>query len=120
MCLSKVTTTYDKPSDLIVDGWKEFSGKGNSLSFSAMGGTVALDVWLQASASTAKDLTATDGKKYKVGFHIYAGDVFERYSSYRYRRVYLRRITCIGDQDGKKCVIAQELYVPSDPDAWPP
>lgn len=120
MCLSKINSILDKPSDLIVDGRKVFSGTAQSLKFENMGGVVDMDVWLQASTSVAKELTASDGKTYKVGFHVYADESEAKRITPRTRRVYMRRITCVGDQDGKECLIAQEMYVPSDPDAWPP
>jgi hypothetical protein len=121
MCLTKVVNTYDKPSGLIVDGWKEFnfSGRGSLglLKFQNFGGTVKQDVWLQANeVMPTEEITASDGKKYKAGFHIYADEGKPRGC----RRVYLRHITSAGDQSGNDCVVAQEMYVPSDPDAWPP
>jgi hypothetical protein len=64
------------------------------------------------------ELAALDGKKYQAGFHAYA-DELEVKSKF-YLRVYLRGITCTGYQDEKRAVIAREMYVPSDPDAWPP
>jgi hypothetical protein len=120
MCLSKINSTYDKPSNVIVDGWKEFSGAGKSLTFVNMTGDVALDRWLFANLIRPPiKIKAGDGKEYQAGFHVYA-DETETKKFLHYRRVYLRRITCAGNQDGKACVIAQEMYVPSDPDAWPP
>jgi hypothetical protein len=130
MCLSKLEAVYDKPSALIVDGWKEFAGgsvafspirQGGiikpALSFTNFGGAVKLDTWLVASeVRPPMNITASDGKVYKAGFHAYAED--KARSSVR--RVYLRKITCIGDQDGKKALVAQEMYVPSDPNGWPP
>jgi hypothetical protein len=120
MCLSKVTVT-PAPSDLIVDGWKEFGLKGTKLAFQNVSGTVETDKWMQASESGAPTgLRADDGQKYKAGFHAYFDEREAKRFSVTFRRVYLRNITCIGDQDGRKCVVAQEMYVPSDPDAWPP
>jgi hypothetical protein len=117
MCLGKVTATHSKPSGVIVDGWKSFTGTDSALTFQQMGGPVTLDVWLQASKiKPPQDIVAGDGTKYRAGFHAY-GDEQERGC---YRRVYLRNITCTGEQDFKKCVIAQEMYVPSDKNAWPP
>jgi len=117
MCLTKVTA-HPEPSDLIVDGWKKFGVSGQSLTFQSMRGAVALDVWLQASKTSAPTgIEALDGTKYKAGFHIYPD---EKHGHTGTRRVYLRRITCVGEQDGERCVIAQEMYVPSTPDGWPP
>jgi hypothetical protein len=118
MCLTKVVTTYVKPSGLIVDGWKEFIGSGSSMKFPNYGGSVALDVWLRADEiRPTMDITASDGKKYKSGFHAYADE--QGKPSYC-QRVYLRSITYAGEEGGRKCVIAHEMYVPSNPNAWPP
>jgi hypothetical protein len=118
MCLDKIKSDIDKPSDLIVDGWKGFGGSGTSLTFQNFAGAVAVDTWLSASqVRPSVEIRAGDGRKYQAGFHAYAE---ERDKPKHGRRVYLRRITCIGDQSGKKCLIAQEMYVPSDQDGWPP
>lgn len=121
MCLSKVTATYDKPSSLIVDGWKNFAGTVMQPRFTKFGGVVQLGVWVTASSAGAppQGIQADDGKTYKAGFHAYANEGQRR----GLRRVYLRQITSTGDQDGMSCVVAQEMYVPSDPsdaNAWPP
>src|SRR5271170_1421752 len=106
MCLSKITTTYANPSDLIVSGWKEFNGTPPKMTHQNFGGTVKLDEWLTA---TGGKVTASDGKDYQAGFHVYSDD---RDTKYRFRRVYFRRVTVFGEQDGMKCVIAEEMYVP--------
>lgn len=126
MCLSKVTATYDKPSGLIVDGWKGFSVRGTAegllaapsgteLVTAPRGVKVQMDAWVKA---TGADLVADDGKYYQAGFHAYFDE--HRRDGRATRRVYLRGITCAGEQDGYPCVIAQEMYVPSDTNAWPP
>jgi hypothetical protein len=119
MCLTKITATHDDPSDLIVDGWKEFSGTAAQPAFFhyTLGGKrdVPLDQWLTAEHRGA-GIKASDGKAYQPGFHVYA----DERRALNLRRVYLRRVTCTGDQDGKKCMVAQEMYVPSSPNAWPP
>ena len=118
MCLSKVSTAYDKPSGLIESGWKVFGGTGSSLKFENFGGTVPQDVWLRADEIRATvDIVASDGTTYKAGFHVYANEGDKPRGA---RHVYLRRITCAGEQQGRECVIAHEMYVPSKPDAWPP
>lgn len=115
MCLTRIDTLYDKPSDLIVSGWKEFGGTTPQPKFMNFGTVVKLDEWIAAGdIKVPMDIKASDGKLYKAGFHVYDGE----YPSLR--RVYLRRITCVGDQDGKRCVIAQEMYVPSNESGWPP
>jgi hypothetical protein len=122
MCLSKINLAYDKPSDLIVDAWKEFGGtsaKPESYNVTlAIDGkrTVPLDQWIKASDKLAPwGITASDGKTYKPGFHAYSVE-----KKRLFRRVYLRKITCVGSQDNEECYVAQEMYVPSDPDGWPP
>lgn len=121
MCLSVIDVSYDKPSDLIVDGWKEFSGPSGSpmfLNYTTI--AVPLDQWLEASkVKNPQDINMTNGKTYRAGFHAFS-DEKEIDVKSRFRRVYLRRITCAGAQDGKKCVVAQEMYVPSGPNVWPP
>lgn len=120
MCLSSVTTIYPNPSELITDGWKSFGGSGSQLLFQMQkfGGKsdVPLDVWLKAE-SLGLSIKATDGKSYEPGFHVYSDD-FQNKTGYR--RVFVRRISCAGNQETNKCVIAQEMYVPSDPNGWPP
>jgi hypothetical protein len=120
MCLTRVETTYDQPSDLIVDGWKVFLGGASAapcFAHNKLRGNyaVALDSWITADSVEIK---AVDGKSYKTGFHAYADEHNKHKDATR--RVYLRKITCEGQQDGNKAVVAQEMYVPSRHDAWPP
>lgn len=121
MCLSRIDTIYDQASGLIVDGWKEFLGsKAQPVSLRFKVGIsrdVPVDRWLQASDEFAPNgILADDGRTYKAGFHVYADEG----RSESYRRVYLRGVTCVGKQGGRKCMIAQEMYVPSDAEGWPP
>jgi hypothetical protein len=126
MCLSNVKETYDPPSELIVDGWKVFAGSPSAPQFEnfampnqKLDKPVPLDEWMQASAATAPTgIRADDGKTYMPGFHVYSEEAEIKKS--QSRRVYIRRVTCMGSQTGKKCVIAQEMYVPSNQNAWPP
>jgi hypothetical protein len=121
MCLSKITASYDKPSGLIVDGWKEFDNGRvfGRLTYPNMGGTVEMDKWISASdLRPPVVIKASDGKPYMAGFHVYADE--KEVKKYASRRVYVRNITCAGVDGGLKCLIAQEMYVPSKPDAWPP
>lgn len=123
MCLTKIATAYDKPSELIECGWKEFYGSAVSLlRFCNFGGDVPMDKWITASeikTPPTGGIKASDGKMYKSGFHIYS-DETQIKKNRDYRRVYYRRVTCAGEQDGMRCVIAQEMYVPSNQDSWPP
>jgi hypothetical protein len=74
---------------------------------------VKLDEWITANGP---EIDAGDSKKYKAGFHVYA----EESRHDKRRRVYVRQVTCEGMQDGERCLIAQQMYVPSDENAWPP
>jgi hypothetical protein len=117
MCLSKIEHTYVRPSGLIVDGWKQFSGTKSAPEFSVMkgAGAVKLDEWMQASGP---QIRSDYGEDYAAGFHVYADEPKQPQG---YRRVYVRGVTCSGRQSNDtRCLIAQELYVPSDPNAWPP
>ena len=67
---------------------------------------------------------ATDGSMYDPGFHVFAE---EPKSKIGYRRVFVRNISSRGKDSGtgssydhKEVIIAQEMYVPSDQNAWPP
>lgn len=123
MCMDKVTETYESPSTLIVDGWKLFGGAHDKPTFDqfAFKGsrTVPLDQWIQASDEHAKEIRASDGKKYASGFHAYS-DEKDLKKRTGFRRVFLRKITSLGMQGSMKTAIAQEMYVPSDENGWPP
>lgn len=119
MCLEYVREKV-APTSLIQSGWKEFSGgyNTNKLSFQNFpfrgSQTVPMDQWL-----TAEGDGKVRGGDYKPGFHIYE-DEKELDGRSRKRRVYYRRVHTRGTQDGLTVVIAQEMYVPTNPDAWPP
>ena len=121
MCLSAIKESYDQPSPLITDGWKVFNGTDLRPLFQSrvLGGSaeVPLDKWLRAEG--VRDIPADDGNFYRPGFHAYSNEDQLNGKSW-FRRVFLRQITCLGRQDGKDCVVAQEMYVPSDPNGWPP
>lgn len=121
MCLSKVEESYDIPCTLIVDGWKQFGGTETAPQFSAFmwkgKRAVPLDKWITATDENAKSVRADDRTDYEPGFHVWAEEPKKKAG---YTRVFVRRITTMGAQDGQKCVIAREMYVPSDPNGWPP
>lgn len=123
MCLSKVLETYDAPSTLILAGWKAFSGEPNRPRFKIQNfngsALVPLDSWIRAENNHGKDLADSSGHPYKPGFHIWS-DESQLKPLASYRRVYYRNVTCAGEQGGKKAIIAQEMYVPSDENGWPP
>lgn len=122
MCLTKIKETYDTPSMMVMDGWKEFVGTSSSPQFSAFAlngsNKVPLDKWLTATDENAKEVRASDGNMYKPGFHVYADE--KEMKSANKRRVFVRRVSCRGIDGSKECIIAQEMYVPSKDNGWPP
>jgi hypothetical protein len=119
MCLTTIDEQNDSPSNMIMSGWKEFSTRGASnLEFqnNALRGNnqVPLDQWIVAEKQLIK---ATDGKKYNTGFHVWIDETKE---SKKLTHVYIRKISTIGTQDTKRVAIAEEMYVPSNPNDWPP
>jgi hypothetical protein len=123
MCLSSVTTRLE-PTTMVQSGWKKFRGYEAyksctpSLRFEAYAfqgsETVPLDKWI---AAEVKEVKISTFKKYDAGFHIYED---EKENLPGKRRVYFRKAHTRGIQDGLTVVIAAEMYVPSDPDDWPP
>ncbi len=120
MCLSSVSETLDSGT-LIQSGWKEFrGGGGTTLEFMhftwGKGKRVPLDVWITADGVN----TATSNRlsRYDAGFHVYS-DEQQIGPLANPRRVYFRRPHTKGMQDGMTVVVARELYVPSDSEAWP-
>ena len=124
MCLAKVDQKIDKPTMLIEDGWKKFRGSSAAPEFEAynFAGSrrVPLDKWIAAEQHMGHDkkITANDGAKYAPGFHVYVYKT-EAEKNHALRRVYYRRAHTIGRQDNATVAIAMELYVPTNPDAWP-
>jgi len=120
MCLSTVTDPYAK-SKIIHSGYKEFSGSGKSLSFQSYsmkgGPAVPLDTWIKAEGPAS--ISATDGKTYPAYFHIYDSNKESKKNKNRVL-VYFRGLRAVGTQGNETCFIAQEMYVPSSPNSWPP
>lgn len=124
MCLDKITTKEVDANELIACGWKEFTSSGGVLRFqnNALGDSkdVPMDKWIQAQGGKI----GSWGVKYEAGFHIYSEETeltdSHRMPAYRYRRVFYRGVETIGLQDGKTVVIARWMFVPTDPEAWPP
>jgi hypothetical protein len=125
MCLSIVKETYDNPSGLIMDAWKEFGGTARKPTFQqftiAKSADVPLDKWITATDehTPGKKITALDSKPYAPGFHVFYNEQ-ELKEMGGLRRVFVRKITCLGIQTSKQVVVAQEMFVPSDPNGWPP
>ncbi len=119
MCLQSITTKFDKPSSVILSGWKHFSGTKQSPMFQHFGldkdMTVPLDRWLRAQGSFIDD----NRSGYEVGFHIYENEK-EFKDDKTLRRVYYRNVHTRGTDSNVTTIVAREMYVPSDPEAWPP
>jgi hypothetical protein len=118
--MSRVVEQYDHPSAVIMDGRKQFGGTPSKPTFQnmALKGAydVPLDQWI--SADTSKKIIATDGKGYEAGFHVYEEDKETTKSAYRV--VFVRSVSARGEEGQRRLFIAREMYVPSDPAAWPP
>lgn len=117
MCLENVTRR-PTPTTLIESGWKEFNGR-SILQFKSVqlrgSYDVPLDQWITAEEKKVSSYTS--------GFHVYSDErQLRRNGSVesQYRRVYFRNAHTVGIQDNKTISVAKEMYVPSDPDAWPP
>ena len=113
MCLDTVTKSLEK-STLVESGFKLFTGTPDHPRFEAFGlhgkPEVPLDQWI-----TAQETKVTG---YVSGFHIYIRE--KEHIKTKLRRVYFRNAHTKGQQREKTIVIAKEMYVPSDPNAWPP
>lgn len=119
MCLESVTETIKTPTALIQSGWKEFAGTTTGprfQNFSFNGArNVPLDKWITAET---KEVKISTFKKYTAGFHVYEDET--ELKGRQKRRVYYRNAHTRGRQNGFTIIIAPEIYVPSDPDGWPP
>lgn len=122
MCLTKVTKSLT-PSTAIQDGWKEFGyATDGSLEFQNFPvdrtkRKVVFDTWMKAESIQVQD---DNGKKYLADFHVYKDEEDIRTSGSRYRRVYIRGTHTEGLQSTTPCLVAAEIYVPSNSDGWPP
>lgn len=123
MCLEKIKEQYDNPSEVVLSGYKVFSGTTSAPCFANQhlkgNNWVPLDKWIVAEPTSIK---ATCGTKYDTGFHVYTEEPQKIKSNHQgeARRVYMRKVHTLGEQSNLETVIAQELYVPSNPNAWPP
>jgi hypothetical protein len=119
MCLDTITERIDQPSALIESGWKTFNMPSGKLQFAVQihAGSMAvpLDKWIKAEGGKIK---VGSFKSYEPGFHVYEHE--RELRGMAARRVYYRGLHTRGIQDGKTVVVAGELFVPSQPDAWPP
>jgi hypothetical protein len=123
MCLDRVYAKVYKPTPLIQSGWKAFdTGSKGGLLFQqqSLNGShsVPLDTWIKAEAPGGKIIGP--GENYPAGFHIYEDETEIKYESWKPRRVYYRFAHTRGIQNSKTVVLATEMFVPSEPDDWPP
>lgn len=106
-------------SSLVETGWKTFIGGITDLRFQnfGIGGktNVPLDKWIRAEESQVR----IGSGSYTSGFHIY-NDETDAAALGTPRLVYFRNAHTLGTQASRKVVVAKEMYVPSNPDAWPP
>jgi hypothetical protein len=118
MCLQAVTAKLE-PTTLIQSGWKKFAGTSKQPRFEVFGNAgsmeVPLDKWLKAETETK--IIGDSGNSYEAGFHIYEDE--QELTRNNFRRVYYRNAHTRG-REKFTIVIAREIFVPSDPDAWPP
>lgn len=123
MCLEKVTETLDGSVTMIESGWKQFSGGARGMvpqfECQTLGGVsaVPLDQWIKAEAQV--EIPASDRNLYKPGFHIFTDEKAAKIKNANHR-VYFRRPLHLGVDRKVQTVIAQEMYVPTDQDDWPP
>jgi hypothetical protein len=119
VCLSIVKDKFTEPIPLTQSGWKEFYGTPDKPTFSAYkfagSNVVPLDKWI-----TAEGDMVDGGGNYKAGFHIYEDEREIKKGMNKFRRVYYRNVQTRGTQDTMTIVVAREMFVPSNPDAWPP
>ena len=103
------------PNTLIQSGWKVFIGSQGAPRFENQQwnneGHVPLDRWITAERRSVGAYTS--------GFHIYE-DETETQKDQRMRPVFYRKVEFRGRQSGKSVVVAQEMFVPRNPDDWPP
>ena len=119
MCLSKVTKVYDVPDPTVRWGWKalrrDYYDSALRLPFMCLprdqGDVVPLGRWLKAS----KGQIGYEEVHYPTGFHIFTQRVdAENYTSTTMAvRVQYRGLVARGMQDGYRCVVVREMYVPA-------
>jgi hypothetical protein len=122
MCLDSITEELKDPTELVMCGWKEFNTNGRGdLTFQNQqfkkSNVVPLNEWITAEGPK---LELSWRRNYKAGFHIYCDEVELKKKNRSVRRVYYRGVETIGEQSSLGVVIARQMYVPSDPDGWPP
>lgn len=118
MCLESIKEEYESPSDVVMGGYKEFDGTDAKPLFQIDSAPVPLDQWIVAKRNTVTGVP--QGKSYTSGFHVYSNDKEIPKNDKKYRRVFVRKITYLGRQSGKDVVVADEMYVPSKKNGWPP
>ena len=113
MCLD--TVEREVKSSIVHSGYKRFLSGPTFESFKMKAGAkVPQDRWIKAEGPSS--INANDGRKYPAYFHIYETEN----GTLSRTRVFFRKLKCVGKQAGEKVYIAEEMYVPSDPNGWPP
>lgn len=128
MCLESGFKSIEK-SGAVQSGWKVFVGTSSQPAFQSMtyknSALVPLDKWIAAEGGQIKTGGLLSGG-YDAGFHIFEDEqelkAISNWSGTTgtKRRVYYRNAHTRGKQSGATIVVALDMYVPSDPDGWPP
>lgn len=142
MCLDRLTKINDPVTDEVVTAWGIFaawhSPSSNKLQYSypyygyrtAEG--VKFDTWLEAEDTYAlrafsdPHLLTDDGSRYPCGFHKYANrkEAKQAFQLWQFNddvvllKVKLRRVLCLGRQDGYDVLVAQQIYIPTPRPWW--
>ena len=121
MCLDIVKEQNESPSSMIMSGWKDFGKYGSDLEFKIISlnnsKKVPRDQWIIAEKV---NINATDGSKYDTGFHVWIDENEAKKNNSGLTHVYIRKVGTLGIQEGLTVAIAEEMYVPSNPNDWPP
>jgi len=109
MCLDRKSNWHKKVKVSRI-GFKEFRRNDEGrLVFRYFGERVKSNTWLKAKQ---KDVVSSNNSRYKTGFHIYI--VNNRQYKNLYGHIYkvkFRGIICSGHQNGKRVIVAKEMFV---------
>jgi hypothetical protein len=129
MCLSVITTTYDPPIKKERWAWKAFEVRGTGhIQFpycSYKEPIIPRGQWLEARGGRVE---VAGGLSYRAGFHAFisakaardwaTGNCYDGdfgFLSPKVLHVRVRGIRVLGEQDGEKCLVADELFIPREP-----